>query len=102
MNGNLQDFGNHYTSVSGDTVFYLKNDQFYVLYNFGANIGDQWIIAENGIKCDQLQVKGLDVVRSSFPQSFKVFMKQTLIDILKGDGKEIITERILTFKTSLP
>ena len=47
MHGNLQDFGNHYTSVSGDTVFYLKNDQFYVLYNFGANIGDQWIISEN-------------------------------------------------------
>lgn len=47
MHGYLQYFGNNYTSVSGDTVFYLINDQFYVLYHFGANIGDQWIIAEN-------------------------------------------------------
>lgn len=47
MHGYFQAYGNHYTSVSGDTVFYLKNDQFYVLYNFGANIGDQWIVAEN-------------------------------------------------------
>ena len=34
MHGNLQDYGNHYTSVSGDTVFYLKNDQFYVHVGF--------------------------------------------------------------------
>ena len=47
LQGNIINNGNYYTSVSGDTVFYLNNNQFYVLYNFGANIGDQWIIAEN-------------------------------------------------------
>ena len=31
-----------YTSVSGDTVFYLLNNQFEVLYNFGAQMNDTW------------------------------------------------------------
>ncbi len=35
----------NYTYVSGDTVFYLNNDEFFVLYDFGATIGDQWIIS---------------------------------------------------------
>lgn len=47
LHGSLQDYGSRLTSVSGDTVFYVNNDQFYVLYNFNASIGDQWIIAEN-------------------------------------------------------
>lgn len=34
-----------FTSVSGDTVFYLNQDTFFVLYNFGTSIGDSWIIA---------------------------------------------------------
>ncbi len=33
-----------YTYVSGDTVFYRKNGKFFVLLNFGANIGDSWVI----------------------------------------------------------
>ena len=36
----------NYTYVSGDTVFYLRNDKFFVLYNFGASVGDQWTISE--------------------------------------------------------
>ncbi len=34
-----------FTYVSGDTVFYRNNGEFFVLYNFGASIGDKWVIA---------------------------------------------------------
>jgi hypothetical protein len=34
-----------FTTVSGDTVFYWRNNEFYVLYNFGASIGDHWIVS---------------------------------------------------------
>lgn len=34
-----------FTYVSGDTVFYWNHGEFFVLYNFGASIGDQWIIS---------------------------------------------------------
>jgi hypothetical protein len=34
-----------FTSVSGDTVFWWSNNDFFVLYNFGASIGDNWIVS---------------------------------------------------------
>lgn len=36
-----------YTYASGDTVFYWNHNEekFFVLYNFGAEVGDTWIIA---------------------------------------------------------
>jgi len=33
-----------YTYVSSDTVFYWNDNQFFTLFNFGATIGDQWLI----------------------------------------------------------
>jgi len=50
MNHNIvllghQDLGMQITYVSGDTVFYRNNDAFFILYNFGAAIGDQWVIS---------------------------------------------------------
>jgi DNA polymerase elongation subunit (family B) len=50
---------------------------------------------------DKVAVKGLDVVRSSFPQAFRVFMKEILGDILKAIPKEEVDDKILTFKSSL-
>jgi hypothetical protein len=41
-----------YTFASGDTVFYYKNNQFYTLYNFGAQPGDSWNL---GIDTNQFQ-----------------------------------------------
>jgi hypothetical protein len=36
-----------YTSVNGDTVFYLNDGHFNVLYNFGAQPGDTWDLGIN-------------------------------------------------------
>lgn len=38
-------YGNTYTYHSNDSVFYLNNDEFFLLYDFGAQIGDSWIVA---------------------------------------------------------
>ena len=38
---------NHFTYVSGDTVFYRHDSEFFVLYDFGASIGDQWIVSSS-------------------------------------------------------
>ena len=40
-----QILNNEFTYVSGDTVFYQNNGQFFVLFNFGAAIGDKWVVA---------------------------------------------------------
>ena len=41
------DLGNHYTFVSGDTVFYWNKNEntFFTLFDFGAQIGDSWVIS---------------------------------------------------------
>jgi DNA polymerase elongation subunit (family B) len=62
----------------------------------------QWMILKNGIPCDKLDVKGLDVVRSSFPKAFQDFMAQMLKDILMGKTNQEINESLLEFKKNLP
>ena len=60
-----------------------------------------WIISDNGVPMDKLEVKGLDIVRSSFPRSFQKCMKDVMVDILKGKDKHEIDEYILAFKRNL-
>ena len=62
----------------------------------------QWIINDNTVPVDKMDVKGLDVRRSSFPTYFKKVMETVLLDILKGVDKKIIDEKILTFKQEMP
>ena len=61
----------------------------------------QWIISDNGVPCDRLDVKGLDVKRSSFPKAFQECMGKVLIDILKGVGEEELTKYVLDFKKNM-
>jgi hypothetical protein len=58
----------------------------------------QWIINIEGHTVSKLDVKGLDVVRSSFPPSFRKFMAQVLEDILNDIDKPDLDEKILNFK----
>lgn len=48
-----------FTYVSGDTVFYLVNGKFHILYNFGAKPGDVWDLGVDTsmFKCSKSYVK---------------------------------------------
>jgi DNA polymerase elongation subunit (family B) len=61
----------------------------------------QWMVLKNGIPCDKLDVKGLDVVRSSFPKAFQDQMSAMLKDILMGKDNEYVDTKLLTFKASM-
>ena len=61
----------------------------------------QWVIFKEGKPTDKLDIKGLDVVRSSFPEDFKKIMKETLWHILKERDKTQTTDMIHTFKNNL-
>ena len=58
----------------------------------------QWIINVEGHTVSKLDVKGLDVVRSSFPPSFRKFMARVLEDILNDISKTDLDAKILDFK----
>ena len=59
------------------------------------------IINDNGVKVNKLHVKGLDIVRSSFPGAFKECLTKVLEDILAGVPMLKINEFILNFKKSM-
>jgi DNA polymerase elongation subunit (family B) len=61
----------------------------------------QWVIFKEGKPTDKLDIKGLDVVRSSFPTDFKMIMKETLWYILKENSKIATTDMIHKFKTDM-
>ena len=58
----------------------------------------QWIINDGGFKCDKVDVKGLDIVRSNFPPAMRDLMKGVLKSILSNEDKDIIDEQIIKFK----
>jgi DNA polymerase elongation subunit (family B) len=61
----------------------------------------QWVIFKEGKPTDKLDIKGLDVVRSSFPEDFKKIMKETLWYILKGKNKQETSTLIHDFKNNI-
>jgi len=61
----------------------------------------QWVIYKEGKPTNKMDIKGLDVVRSSFPTDFKTIMKETLWCILKEQSKEDTSAVIFNFKNSI-
>jgi hypothetical protein len=50
------------------------------------------MVMQDGFPCDELLIKGLDIVRSSTPRLFRDNMKVALEKILKGSGEKEIDE----------
>ena len=61
----------------------------------------QWLINQEGHTISRLDVKGMDVVRSSFPVAFRKFMSEVLKDILNDIDKTALDTKILNFKDNL-
>lgn len=57
-----------------------------------------WIINKKRLNVDELELKGLDVVRSSFPQAFRKFMKQLIVDILHDVPVNELNKQIADFR----
>jgi len=109
--GETQDFLNNFYDILAEKVFNVAKEKhrFQIKKEFVSRSGiwiakkryAQWIIAENGLPVDRLDVKGLDVVRSSYPAQFRKFMSSVLIDILKGNTEQELTDKIHDFKKAL-
>jgi len=102
INGSYDMFAKRFLNVKDEHRFDIKQEvisrsAFWVTKKrYG-----QWIINDDGVPCDKLDVKGLDIVRSSFPVSFRELMTRILKGILNNTNKEEIDDMILTFKKSL-
>lgn len=107
--GEVQDYLNKFYDILCDKFFNVQNHRLEIKKEYVARAGiwiakkryAQWIISNNGIATDKLDVKGLDVKRSSFPKAFQECMGTVLIDILRSKPEEEITAFILAFKKSM-
>ena len=107
--GEVQEYLNRFYDMMADRMFNVKKHRFEIKKEYISKAGiwiakkryAQWIIAANGLPVDRLDVKGLDVVRSSFPKAFQDFMARVLRDILMGKKQSDVDDEILDFKKNI-
>jgi DNA polymerase elongation subunit (family B) len=61
----------------------------------------QFIVNKEGVPVEELDIKGLDLMKSNFPPYFRKFAKQLLQDIMFGKPKPEIDKQILSFRESI-
>ena len=108
----VQDYLNNFYDILSERIFNVPKDKhrLEIKKEYVAKAGlwiakkryAQWIISDNGVPVDKLDVKGLDVKRSSFPKAFQECMGTVLIDILKGKTEEEISDYVVDFKKKMP
>jgi len=111
----MQEYLNEYYDILSEKILHVSKDKhrLEIKKEYVAKAGlwvakkryAQWIISDNGVAVDKLDVKGLDVKRSSFPKAFGKHMSEVLISILRGETEQELTDKIMDFKhhiTELP
>lgn len=109
----VQSYINKAYDVMAKRMFNVTNHTFEIKQEIIATTGiwlakkryGLWRINENGkyIKEDskKLEVKGIDIVRTSFPAKFRTFLEEVLKMILAKTPKDVIDKRILEFRSNL-
>ena len=106
-----QTFLNSFYDILAEKFFFIPKDKhrFEIKKEYISKAGfwvakkryAQWMVLKNGIPCDKLDVKGLDVVRSSFPKAFQDQMSGMLKDILMGKDNDYVDKKLLEFKNNM-
>ena len=102
LNKTYDSFVLKFLNIKGDHRFNIKQEViarrafFVAKKRYG-----QWIINENGQSCDKMDIKGLDIIKSSFPPAFQKMMSEVLDDILTNVDKTTIDKKILKFKKEI-
>jgi DNA polymerase elongation subunit (family B) len=105
----IQDFINKYMNYFSEFCLNVKNHRFNMKQELIAKRGF-WttkkryalkVVNSEGFAVDKMEVKGLDVIRTSFPKVFREFMKIILNDILTDVDKETINTKILQLRKDM-
>jgi len=103
---------NEYYDLMAKDLFFCDNHRLYIK---GESVAETavWIakkrytmnvvydLESNLDVANKMKVKGLDVVRSSFPPAFRDFMNKMMKDILNKATKEDIDQKVLGFRDSM-
>ena len=87
-----------------DEPHYFELKQEVVLergYFSGKRRYAQFIVNKEGVPTEELDMKGLDLMKSNFPPLFKKFGEHILTEIMFGKAKPEIDKQVLDFRESL-
>jgi DNA polymerase elongation subunit (family B) len=90
---NLQDHP-HYFDLKQEVV--LERGYF-----AGKRRYAQFIVNKEGVPVEELDIKGLDLMKSNFPPYFRKFAKGLIQDIMFGKPKPEIDKQIIAFRESI-
>jgi DNA polymerase elongation subunit (family B) len=103
---------NDYYNVMSKELFFCDKHRFYIKGESVASKGF-WVAKkryamnavydlESNLDVDnKIKIKGLDVVRSTFPPAFREFMNKVLKNVLGGISKGEMDQNVLEFRSSL-
>ena len=100
----IGEFAGEAFNLGDDALHYFELKQEVVLdrgYFAGKRRYAQHIVNKEGVPTDELDVKGLDLMKSNFPPLFKKFGEHIINEIMFGKGKLDIDKQILDFRTSV-
>ena len=105
----LQSFINKSLDIFANKFLYIDTHRFNFKQEVVAPNGifiskkrySLWIIDKEGMTVDELLVKGIDIVRSNFPESFRKLLSSIITKILKLGSKEQVDKTIIDFKTNI-
>jgi len=61
----------------------------------------QWITKKEGVPTDDLDIKGLEFMKSNYPKIFGVFFKDVLQRVIKGAPQDEIDALLKSFRTKI-
>jgi DNA polymerase elongation subunit (family B) len=100
----IGDFARSAFNLGENATHYFELKQEVVLdrgYFAGKRRYAQHIVNKEGVPVDELDVKGLDLMKSNFPPLFRKFGEHIINEIMFGKPKADIDKQILDFRTEL-
>jgi DNA polymerase elongation subunit (family B) len=100
----IGEFARDAFNLGEDTQHYFELKQEVVLdrgYFAGKRRYAQHIVNKEGVPVDELDVKGLDLMKSNFPPLFKKFGEHIINEIMFGKSKNDIDKQILNFRNEI-
>ena len=101
-NENLNNISQDLFNIADKHYFVLKQEVIAEkAYWAGKRRYAMYIVNKEGLEIEELEMKGLDIMKSNFPPLFKNFGEELLKNILFGKSKTEIDEDVMNFKDSL-
>ena len=101
-NTNLNQISHQFFNIQSKHHFVLKQEVIAEkAYWSGKRRYAMYIVNKEGVEIEELEMKGLDIMKSNFPPYFKNFGEELIKSILFSKPKEEIDKFVMEFKNSI-